>query len=179
MQGTPAHLEYIGPEGRKRRKNCGYYIDGNCYYSKAQTYMLKCVGRLCCSHYDDSDDTKVLMKEKREHVNHELKLNDDNHKKITNHENTKINNVNIKNNSITSNEKKHHPLLNKTILLQSQVNKKELTIRIVNEEMVNQFQHLYSQKSKLALALINKTVGDIIHVTMGNNHLAYKILAIK
>ncbi|SHF14345.1 Uncharacterised protein [Clostridium fallax] len=25
MQGTPAHIEYIGPKGGKRRSNCVYY----------------------------------------------------------------------------------------------------------------------------------------------------------
>lgn len=46
MQGTPAHLEYIGPHGKKARKSCVYYRDNICVCKTAQCFMMKCVGRL-------------------------------------------------------------------------------------------------------------------------------------
>lgn len=58
MQGTSAFLEYIGPHGRKRKDACAYFIEGKCDYSKAQTYKYKCVGRMYCENFDDTDETR-------------------------------------------------------------------------------------------------------------------------
>ncbi|CAM3706185.1 hypothetical protein ACQR3C_00665 [Clostridium perfringens] len=55
MQGTSSYLEYVGPKGRKYKKNCIYNDDGICKCVKINCYMSKCVGRLYCTHYDDSE----------------------------------------------------------------------------------------------------------------------------
>ena len=68
MQGTPAHIEYIGPKGRKRRSNCVYYKEGLCRCEKSQIFLLKCVGRLLCNYYDDSSETKILLENKRKNI---------------------------------------------------------------------------------------------------------------
>lgn len=62
MQGTSAHLEYIGPKGRKRRSCCAYYEKGICKYSRIQTYLSKCVGRVFCGYF--TEDTTALEQEK-------------------------------------------------------------------------------------------------------------------
>jgi hypothetical protein len=46
MQGTSAYLQYIGPKGRKRKKNCIYYTDNKCSNNKSQVYLMNCVGRM-------------------------------------------------------------------------------------------------------------------------------------
>ena len=53
MQGVSAELEYIGPRGRKRKKNCVFYFEGICKNAKINNYLCKCVGRMFCSTYTD------------------------------------------------------------------------------------------------------------------------------
>ena len=53
MQGTSAYLEYIGPKGKKKKKNCIYYKDNQCRNIKSPIYLLNCIGRMLCHNYDD------------------------------------------------------------------------------------------------------------------------------
>ena len=41
MQGVSAYLEYVGPRGRKRKKNCVYYNNGSCSCTKSVFYLIK------------------------------------------------------------------------------------------------------------------------------------------
>ncbi|WP_055070025.1 GreA/GreB family elongation factor [Clostridium massiliamazoniense] len=54
MQGTPAYLEYIGPKGKKYRKNC-YYNNGMCSNRKVNGYGCKCVVRFICGAYEERE----------------------------------------------------------------------------------------------------------------------------
>lgn len=62
MQGTSAYLEYIGPKGRKRKKNCAYYVDEICHCKRSNYYLLRCGGRSFCMYFDDSDVAKIKYK---------------------------------------------------------------------------------------------------------------------
>lgn len=65
MQGTSAHLEYIGPKDRKYKKNCIYNKDNICTCEKTRIYLSKCAGRMICGFYEDSEEAKKELSKKK------------------------------------------------------------------------------------------------------------------
>lgn len=82
MQGTPAHLEYIGPKERKYRKNCIFNNDNICYCSKAPSYMTRCIGQLYCAKFDDDKDSKEKLVSEKENLSSNYKYVLEQHDKI-------------------------------------------------------------------------------------------------
>ena len=65
MQGTPSYLQYVGPKGRKRKKNCVFNYYGSCYCKSSQYYLLTCGGRMSCSNYDDSKEAREKYEQEK------------------------------------------------------------------------------------------------------------------
>lgn len=65
MQGTSAHLEYIGPKDRKYKKDCIYNKNNICTCGKTRIYLSKCAGRLICGFYEDSEEARQELLEKK------------------------------------------------------------------------------------------------------------------
>lgn len=177
MQGTPAHLEYIGPLGRKRKKNCAYNEEKLCACKKSQSYMMSCVGRLYCYYYDDTEATRQrFMDEKIELeriINNNVKRKNKNAKL---NKNSKVNNIkNVKADAI---KKDINPLLNKKVILKNAKTGSSIQIKIVSEECANPFQKLYSTKSGFAMALKGKKDGDTIKLLVGKISTEYIVLYI-
>lgn len=86
MQGVSAYLEYVGPRGKKRKKNCIYNKDNICHHLKSPSYLLHCVGRTYCSYFDDlkteenmnSDDyeTNIIFQKRYKRENDKINKNE-------------------------------------------------------------------------------------------------------
>lgn len=159
MQGTPAHLEYIGPRGRKRRKYCVYNKEDICKNSSIQVYQCKCVGRKCCSYYrnehDDDKKTDITkaygssnIKEKKDRLIHYML------------------------------EKE---MLNKNVKLLDLKSNELWDITIVADEKRNILDNKISVKSPVGQALckVQKEVGSVFEVIIGNNKNRYKLISIE
>lgn len=183
MQGTPAHLEYVGPKERKYRKNCIYNNDNICYCSKAPSYMTKCVGQLHCGKFDDDKDSKEKLVIEKENLNSNYKYVLEEHDKIMKSK-SKLNEslYTRKGQMGKPNEVAYdngNLLIGKTFKLLSLRNKEEIIIYIVNLGEESSINRKYTMYSNFARALIGKKVGDEIRVKIGNGYLSYKIIGIK
>ena len=178
MQGTSSHLEYIGPKGRKHRKNCIFYKNNKCICKKSQAYLMKCIGRLCCGQYNDSEEAKeALESETRELLKYKNTLT--RHQKHLNKRSAKKKNKVLPSKGIISIDDNRNPLLGKKIKLKSLKMKEELTIEIVKIEQESIFNRRYSINSNFGMALLGKKVGDIIRINVVNGYLAYEILSME
>lgn len=184
MQGTSAHIEYIGPKDRKFRKNCIYYHENICICKKSQAFMVKCVGRLYCGQYDDNKEHKAQLEEDIVNLINECKIISEKEKeknKLYGHLN-KSNEVPreeyISKNTINLDNKRNY-LLGKTIKLKSLKMQEEIIVKIVKPNEVSTINRKYSIDSNFARALGGKSVGDIIRVNVVNGYLAFKILSIE
>lgn len=187
MQGTSAHIEYIGPRGKKYRKNCIYYHENICVCKKSQAFMVKCIGRLYCGQYDDDNSKKEEIKKYIEELIEECKvisekqkiekekyrnLDKRNKKKEKNREEY------ISKNTISLDNKKNY-LLGKTIKLRSLKMQEDIVIKIVKANEVSTINRKYSIDSNFARSLAGKSVGDVIRVNVVKGYLAFKILSIE
>lgn len=150
MQGTPAHLEYIGPHGRKYRTSCIYNQNKVCFCRKAQCYLNKCVGRLNCDKFDDrkgkiTQSNEKIGNRKRENYNSQVKSN----------------------------------ILGKKFKLKSLRTMEEIVIEIVGPNRVSTINRRYSVNSNFGRALQGKTVGDRVTVNITRKYLRYIIIDIK
>lgn len=68
MQGTSAHLEYIGPKDRKYKKDCIYNKDNICTCGKTRIYLSKCAGRMICGFYEDSEKARKELELKKANI---------------------------------------------------------------------------------------------------------------
>lgn len=85
MQGVSAYLEYVGPRGRKRKKTCAYYFEGECHCKSSNYYLLRCGGRSFCKYFDDSEETREIYKDELEKnsFSKKKKNNASKYKKVT------------------------------------------------------------------------------------------------
>lgn len=164
MQGTPAFLEYIGPRGRKRRKSCAFYLNGICYCDKAASFRYRCVGRMYCERFDDSENAKIDANVLINKINSRIK------KKKTKEKTTKKD----------PNKFIKKSIIGKEYELLSLESNKIMKLKFVEEKDSNPFKGLYSVKSRMSYALRGKEIDSIIVVDFGNNKKKeYKILNIR
>lgn len=152
MQGTPAHLEYIGPRGRKRRKNCIYNDNNVCKNCRIKVYETRCVGRMCCKYYDDSH-----IKESNKLSNRNLKVID---------KDKKLSKKSVKRKNIAIFRKKKNLLYKKVRLLD--INENEIIdIIIVKDKETDELNGRISINSPLAIALSKARIGEKFEVLQG------------
>lgn len=155
MQGTSSHIEYIGQRGRKFRKNCIHYTDSKCSCKSSQAYMMKCVGRLCCGHYEDSSLKRIQLDDEKESLKNaytDIKTNHTIKSKNSpkgNKKNRRVNSVIIKN--VAQND-----LLGKTFRLRSLKFNEDITIKIVTLNEQSEINRKYSTDSIFARSLVGK-----------------------
>lgn len=184
MQGTSAHIEYIGPRGKKYRKNCIYYNENICICKKSQAFMAKCIGRLYCGQYDDDKSKKEEMKNYLENLIKDCELISEGEKLKNqryghlNKKKPKEREEYVSKNTISVDNKKNY-LLGKTIKLRSLKMQEDITIKIVKPNEVSTINRKYSIDSNFARALAGKSVGDVIRVNVVKGYLAFKILSIE
>lgn len=163
MQGTSAHLEYIGPKGRKRRSSCVYNKKGICDCKKSSTYMSKCVGRMYCQYFDDTVEGREHYKNELEQI-HSYSSNN----KISSNRKISNNNKNI-----------HKIQCCKKVTLLSLETGKLLNIEIVSDEDSNPFIQRYSESSQMGKQIKRNCVGDVFSLIVSNKTKHYKIIDIK
>ncbi|NFE75187.1 GreA/GreB family elongation factor [Clostridium botulinum] len=158
MQGTSAYLEYIGPKGRKRKKNCIYNKNNICYYTKAQTYSGSCVGRVYCGNYDDSNNEDISLDKYKKDIKPQNKCKKNNNKKKS------------------RNAKKHlsqKDLLYKEVMLLDKETKETIYIKIVEDKDKDVLSDKISIKSPLGQALCKTNIGREFEVIQGKNITIY------
>ena len=124
--------------------------------------MVKCVGRMYCYYFDDSEETKKIFKIEK--------------KNLIRQQNERILN-NRKEKSNLANEEKsiEDYLLNKKITLKDIKTNKIINIQVVKEEWANSFNMRFSIKSHVAKALKNAMVGNVIKVKVGKIIKEYEV----
>ena len=167
MQGVSAHLEYVGPKGRKRKKSCVYYNDGICHCTKSNYYLLKCGGRCACSYYDDSEEVKEYYYNYLGEI-----INIDN--KVTKHKSNKKRNENIIKNCSTE---KH--MENKNIKIEDIVTKKKYLVQLVSKDKENEKACIFYIKSEIGKLFAKCKVGDYVEFVMNGDNHKFKVKEIK
>lgn len=169
MQGTASHLEYIGPKGRKKRSSCAYYKNSICYYSKSSTYMTKCVGRIYCQFFDDSDRAKENYKNELNEVNsYKLGKNNTIEKRK-------------KGNSKRVCSKKDNSKIDEytDVTLLSLETGELVYIQIVSDEEANPIKQKYSERSVMARKIRFNWIGSSFSLSSDGKRKKYKIVDIK
>lgn len=169
MQGTSAHLEYIGPKGRKKRSSCAYNKKGTCYFTKSSTYIAKCVGRMYCQYFDDSKETRDSYKEDLIKIK-SYRMSEENKTK----KGKKINNKKISN---TKNSRKIDNYNNVTLLCLD--TGELLQIEIVSDTKADPLNNKYSEKSFMARKIRFNWIGSTFNLFTDNKTKKYKIVDIK
>lgn len=173
MQGTSSYLEYIGPVGKKRRKSCIFYKDNKCMCKNAQSYLMKCVGRLCCGKFSDrEEDREKLECDFKEIINY--RNNTKSNKKRKKKDKNKT--LNSKGRVLINDSK--NTMLGKNIKLKSLKTKEVINIKIVRLEEESIFNRRYSIGSNFGMAVRGKVVGEVIKVNIVNGYESYEILDI-
>lgn len=165
MQGTSAYIEYIGPRGRKRKKDCIYNKHNKCNNKKCQIYLFNCIGRMYCTKYDDTKEEETNLNNYGNSVRYEKK-----HKKYED----KING-----NKRDINSLKRKSLLNKKVKLLDVEENEIINITIVEENQEDIFSDKISIESPLGKALCGVSVGSEFEIVQGNNIIKYLLKAIK
>lgn len=158
MQGTSAYLEYIGPKGKKKKRNCIYYKDNKCSNIKSPIYLLNCIGRMYCSNYDD-----LKTEEKRNSDEYENNLI---YQKKYKEEKDRINRS--KNNYLN-----RESLLNKEVILLDIETNEVIDITIVEEKDKDILSDKISIESPLGRALCRTSIGSEFEVVQGSNTVKY------
>ena len=173
MQGTSAHLEYIGPKGRKRRSSCVYNKKGTCYDTKSSTYMGKCVGRIYCKYFDDTKEAREHFKEDLKEIK-SYKLSGENNKNSKNKKNNKNKrNTDTKIFTGAKNVRKIDGCQKITLLCLE--TKELLQIEIVPDPFIQR----YSESSQMGKQIKRNCVGDVFSLIVSNKTKHYKIIDIK
>lgn len=162
MQGTSAYLEYIGPKGRKRKKDCIYNRNNECHHLKSQNYLLHCVGRLYCSYYNDLEIEDNIDSNKCE--------TDFIYKKHYRRDSDGRNRNN--NEGIYLSKEK---LINKKVILLDIEANEIIEITIVNEKDKDELVNKISINSPLGNALCGTYIGSKFEVVQGSNTVKYMI----
>lgn len=173
MQGTSSHLEYVGPKGRKRRKNCIFYKDDKCICKKSQSYLMKCVGRLCCGQYSDSEEDKIRFQDETKEL-----IGYKSNSRVKKKQPQKTKNKTLNSRGVVSLNDKNNNLLGKSISLKSLRTGEIINIKVVRVEEESIFNRRYSSGSNFGMALRGKVIGDIIKINIVNGHESYEILNI-
>lgn len=157
MQGTSAYLEYVGPKGRKRKKDCVYNKDNTCHHIKSQIYLSHCVGRMYCSNYDDS---KI-----------------EENKNLDEYQSNFIEKKNYKRNDKKSKNKEVYlskgNLLSKTITLLDTKTNEIINIKIVEEKEKDILSDKISIQSPLGRALCKTNIGSEFEINQEGNVIKY------
>lgn len=162
MQGTSAYLEYIGPKGKKKKRNCIYYNDNKCSNTKSPIYLLNCIGRMYCNNYDDlKTDEKSNSDEYETNVVYQRKYKEENDRK----------NRSKNENAYLSRES----LLNKDVILLDLDTNEVIDIRIVEEKDKDILSDKISIESPLGRALCRTSIGNEFEVVQGNSTIKYMI----
>lgn len=166
MQGVPAHLEYVGPKGRKRKKSCAYYFEGKCHCKVSNYYLLKCGGRSFCQNFDDSEYARDnYINEMNEIYSYELE--DKNTKKKDNY-NKKSCISKIENNILT-----------KKIKVEDINNKKKYVFQLVTKEKEDEKACMVYRNSKIGKLLDKCKEGSYVELSLNNEKRKFKIIQIK
>lgn len=132
--------------------------------------MVKCVGRMYCYYFDDSEETKKIFKIEKKNL-----IRQQNERILNNRKNKRKEKSNL------ANEEKsiEDYLLNKKITLKDIKTKKIINIQVVKEEWANSFNMRFSIKSHVAKALKNAMVGNVIKVKVGKIIKEYEVIKIR
>ena len=162
MQGTSAYLEYIGPKGKKKKKNCIYYKDNQCRNIKSPIYLLNCIGRMLCHNYDD-----LKTEEKSNSDEYENNLI---YQKKYKEEKDRINRSKSENAYLS-----RENLLNKKVRLLDLDTNEVIDITIVEEKDKDILSDKVSIESPLGKALCRTSIRSEFEVVQGNSIVKYVI----
>ena len=177
MQGTSAHLEYIGPKGRKRRSSCVYNKKGTCYDTKSSTYMGKCVGRIYCKYFDDTKEAREHFKEDLKEIK-SYKLSGENNKNSKNKKNNKNKrNTDTKIFTGAKNVRKIDGCQKITLLCLE--TKELLQIEIVPDAEANPKINKYSDRSVVARKIRFSWIGSVLNLPINEKRGKFKIVEMK
>lgn len=160
MQGTSAYLEYIGPQGRKRRKNCIYNEDNKCRNTRIQNYLSNCVGRMYCAYFEEDDKLNSS-----DSIEYKLK-------KSSGERNIKISRININQEVIEEN------LLNKKFKILDIDDNETIEITLVEEKNKDILCDRISIKSPMGQALCKAEIGSEFEIYIRNNRMKYRLIGI-
>ena len=158
MQGVSAYLEYVGPRGRKRKKNCVYYNEQICHCKNSNYYLLNCGGRYSCMNYDDSEETAVIYEKSRE----EFKLKT-RQAKLREDRKLEVNATTVR--------------VVKKIKIEVIQTKKMFLVQLVDKSKANPKACMFDRNSKTGKRLSKCKAGDIVDITMGDGK-TYKVKVI-
>lgn len=165
MQGTSAYLEYIGPKGKKRKRNCIYNKENQCRNVKSPIYLLNCIGRLYCNKYDDlKTEEKSNSDEYEENVIYKKKYKE---------EKDRINRSKSESAYLS-----RESLLNKEVILLDLETNEVIDITIVEEKDKDILSDKISIESPLGRALCRTSIGSEFEVIQGNSIAKYFIESI-
>lgn len=160
MQGTSAYLEYIGPKGKKRKRNCIYNKNNQCRNEKSPIYLLNCIGRMLCNKYDDlKTEEKSNLDEYEDNVIYQKKYRE---------EKERINRSKSENAYLSRKD-----LLNKEVRLLDLETNEVIDITIVEEKDKDILSDKVSIESPLGKALCRTSIGSEFEVMQGNSIVKY------
>lgn len=158
MQGVSAHLEYVGPKGRKSKKSCVYYNDRICHCKNSNYYLLRCGGRSFCSDFDDSEQAKE---------DYENYLRD----------------ILSRKNKVTkykSNKKESKKYIeNKKFKIEDVITKKKYLVQLVSKKNENEKACIFYRESKIGKVFSKCNIGDYVEFVMNGDNHKFKVIEIK
>lgn len=160
MQGTSAYLEYIGPKGKKKKRNCIYNKNNQCRNEKSPIYLLNCIGRMLCNKYDD-----LKAEEKRNSDEYEDNVI---YQKKYKEEKERINRSKSEDAYLSRKD-----LLNKEVILLDLETNEVIDITIVEEKDKDILSDKISIESPLGRALCRTSIGSEFEVVQGSNTVKY------
>lgn len=160
MQGTSAYLEYIGPKGKKKKRNCIYYNDNKCSNTKSPIYLLNCIGRMLCHNYDDlKTEEKSNSDEYEDNLVYQKKFKEEKDR--------------ISKSKSEDAYLSRESLLNKEVILLDIETNEVIDITIVEEKDKDILADKISIESPLGKALCRTSIGSEFEVMQGNNIIKY------